>query len=47
VNVADAKLRSKKLPSLLLTADIITEWVALKVKMPRTASTRSRSTCAR
>src|SRR5436190_1770183 len=33
VNVAEAKLRSKKLPSLLLGADIITEWVALKVKM--------------
>jgi len=33
VNVAEAKLRSKKLPSLQLSADIITEWVALKVKM--------------
>jgi general secretion pathway protein E len=31
--IADARLRSKKLPSLALTADIITEWVALKVKM--------------
>ena len=34
VTIAEAKLRSRKLPSLLLTADIITEWVALKVKMP-------------
>jgi general secretion pathway protein E len=33
VAVADAKLRSKKLPSLLLTADILTEWIAGKVKM--------------
>ena len=33
ITVADAKLRSKKLPSLSLTADIITEWVAGKVKM--------------
>jgi general secretion pathway protein E len=33
VNIADAKLRSKKLPSLQLSADIITEWIALKVKM--------------
>src|SRR5688572_21136581 len=34
VTVAEARLRSKKLPSLLLTADIVTEWIALKVKMP-------------
>ncbi|HEX5130689.1 MAG TPA: ATPase, T2SS/T4P/T4SS family [Usitatibacter sp.] len=34
VTIGDAKLRSKKLPSLLLTPDIVTEWIALKVKMP-------------
>jgi len=33
ITIADAKLRSKKLPSLLLTADILTEWIATKVKM--------------
>ena len=33
VTISEAKLRSKKLPSLLLSADIVTEWVALKVKM--------------
>jgi general secretion pathway protein E len=32
--IGDAKLRSKKLPSLQLTPDIVTEWIALKVKMP-------------
>src|SRR5687768_17414676 len=34
VTIAEAKLRSKKLPSLLLSADIVAEWIALKVKMP-------------
>ena len=33
VAIGEAKLRSRKLPSLLLTPDIVTEWVALKVKM--------------
>jgi general secretion pathway protein E len=33
IMIADAKLRSKKLPSLQLTADILTEWIANRVKM--------------
>ncbi len=46
VVISEQRWQSDKPPRPLLNAEVVTEWLAGRMKMASTTSTRSRSTCA-